>query len=128
MHMNSVSFTEAQLINCKMSVLLFLLLNAGEINMSLLYSIVVFALAIVTLVTGQCTPGESRLVGGTSPRDGVMEICTVNGTWGTVCGYDFGCEEANVACRQLGFQNFCKSLYTVHKNSVKVSNTLVNLN
>ena len=115
MHTNPVSFTIVYLINCKMSVLLFLLLSTGEINMSLLYSIVVFALPIVTLVAGQCTPGESRLVGGTSPRDGVMEICTVNGTWGTVCGYGFGCEEANVACHQLGFQNFCKLLYTVYK-------------
>lgn len=62
----------------------------------------------MSLVTGQCTPGESRLVDGTSLRDGVIEICRMNSTWGTACEVDFECEDAAVACRQLGFQSFCK--------------------
>ena len=92
-----------------MTILLFFVIRICKIlatKIVLYYCLLL--LYIVASVSGQCTPGESRLIGGTSPRDGVMEICTVNGTWGTVCDYGFGCEEANIACHQLGFQNVCK--------------------
>ena len=46
-----------------------------------------------------------------------MEICTINGTWGTVCDFHFNCEEASVACHQLGFQNACK---WIGKQRIKV--------
>ena len=92
-----------------MTILFFFVISIGKIlatKIVLYYSLLLPY--IVVSVSGQCTPGESHLVGGTTPRDGVMEICTVNGTWGTVCDFDFDCTQASVACHQLGFQNACK--------------------
>ena len=50
-----------------------------------------------------CETGEVRLVGGASNLEGRVEIC-INETWGTVCDQMWGMQDANVACRQLGFQ------------------------
>ena len=46
--------------------------------------------------------GDIRLVGGTTNRQGRVEVCN-NNAWGTVCDDAFGTSDANVACRQLGF-------------------------
>lgn len=42
------------------------------------------------------------LVGGNSESEGRVEVC-VNRAWGTVCSYNWGTQEANVVCGQLGF-------------------------
>ena len=49
-----------------------------------------------------CAEGSIRLVGGSNPQEGRVEVCE-NDAWGTVCDDTFGVNEANVACRQLGF-------------------------
>ena len=49
-----------------------------------------------------CTDGEIRILGGSNALEGRVEVC-VYGVWGTVCSDLWGTEEANVACRQLGF-------------------------
>ena len=43
-----------------------------------------------------------RLVGGESPNEGRLEVCYFN-HWGTVCDDNFGTEEAQLVCRELGF-------------------------
>ena len=48
-----------------------------------------------------CTDGTLRLVEGTNPAEGRVEIC-INNAWGTVCDEGFTKEEALVVCRQLG--------------------------
>ena len=52
-------------------------------------------------VARNCTDGTLRLVGGTNPAEGRVEIC-INNAWGTVCDIGFTREEAVVVCRQLG--------------------------
>ena len=53
-----------------------------------------------------CTDGEMRLFGGSSPLEGRVEICA-NRAWGTVCGqFTWRFSEANVVCRQLGHSAF----------------------
>ena len=57
-------------------------------------------------VAGNCTNGQLRLVGGSSPLEGRVEIC-IGGVWGTVTDENWGGPEAKVACRQLGYIDGC---------------------
>lgn len=43
-----------------------------------------------------------RLIGGRSATEGRIEMY-IGGQWGTVCDDDWGREDAEVVCRQLGF-------------------------
>ena len=56
-----------------------------------------------------CSDYEVRLVNGSSSNEGRLEVC-IQGEWGTV--YDGGWEkrEAQVVCRQLGYQPGCKKI------------------
>lgn len=51
---------------------------------------------------GACTTGSIRLVGGTAPYRGRVEVC-VNGTWGTVTDDAWNDRDARVVCRQMNF-------------------------
>ena len=53
---------------------------------------------------GQPYSGEIRLVGGTSFSEGHVEIY-LNGEWGRVCSDRMSSKEANVICRQLGYDS-----------------------
>ena len=46
-------------------------------------------------------PGQIRLVDGSYPSEGLLEIY-LNGEWGAVCG-SIDQNMANTACRQLGY-------------------------
>lgn len=50
-----------------------------------------------------------RLDGGTAPYKGRVEIF-YNGVWGTVCHDYWELPEANVVCRQLGFERALRAL------------------
>ena len=50
-----------------------------------------------------CTDGDVRLVNGSNPLEGRVEIC-YNRAWGTICNNDrFSTPDATVVCRQLGY-------------------------
>lgn len=59
--------------------------------------------------TVQCQNGDLRLLNGSQPWNGRLEIC-YNNVWGTICNQQFSGVDASVACRLLGFSRFreCK--------------------
>lgn len=58
-----------------------------------------------TVVVSNCTDGELRLVDGSGPHEGRVEVC-VNQVWGTICSIGWSNEDANVVCKQLGYLPF----------------------
>ncbi|XP_019861045.1 PREDICTED: scavenger receptor cysteine-rich domain superfamily protein-like, partial [Amphimedon queenslandica] len=58
-----------------------------------------------TVVVSNCTDGELRLVDGSGPHEGRVEVC-VNQVWGTICSIGWSNEDANVICKQLGYLPF----------------------
>lgn len=59
---------------------------------------------VVCASATQLKLGPVRLRGGTTPRNGRLEVQN-NGVWGTVCDDGFGLAEAKVACTQIGYPN-----------------------
>ena len=57
----------------------------------------------LTTVRYNCLNGEVRLVNGTTPYEGRVEIC-YNGIWGSVCDSGWNDHDAAIVCLQLGFQ------------------------
>ena len=51
-----------------------------------------------------CTDGDIQLENGRIDSEGRVEIC-FNGKWGTVCDDLWGDEEAQVVCRQQGYDS-----------------------
>ena len=50
-----------------------------------------------------CNNGDVRLVGGINELEGRVEIC-YNKIWGTVCHNSWSTYDANVVCKELGYQ------------------------
>ena len=57
---------------------------------------------IETVQQSICINGEVRLVNGSGPHEGRVEVC-INEAWGTVCSNGWSNTDANVVCKQLGY-------------------------
>ena len=55
----------------------------------------------MTTPFANCEDGDIRLINGSNPLEGRLEIC-INNAWGTICHDGFSSDEARVACSQLG--------------------------
>ena len=66
---------------------------------------------IVSSTSQNCTDWSIRLVGGSSPSQGRVEVCYKK-QWGTMCSYGgYISTFASVICRQLGYSNFNATVY-----------------
>ena len=54
-----------------------------------------------------CTDGDIQLVGGETEREGRVEVC-LDQRWGTANGDGWSPADAQVVCRQLGYQTASK--------------------
>ena len=89
---------------------------AADIKMQLLYVNVIKVVYVVSIncikfirldtnytVDTSCNNGNIRLVGGINELEGRVEIC-YNKIWGSVCHNSWSTYDANVVCKQLGYQ------------------------
>ena len=70
-----------------------------------MYISFIYNITVPQTLPSNCTHGEIRLVEGATTNQGRVEIC-INSVWGTVCDDGWGRLDANVVCKQLGYQPF----------------------
>ena len=68
----------------------------------------------VTCLNTPCTSGEVRLVDGATENEGRVEVCRGD-FWTTVCSIGWDSNEADIVCRNLGYnQSECGAKSVTH--------------
>ena len=60
------------------------------------------SVAAVACTSPNCTHGSVRLIEGSSPYEGMLEIC-IGSEWRTVCHHEWDNADAKVVCQQLNY-------------------------
>ena len=64
-------------------------------------------------IIGECTYRQIRLYNTATKSagsSGMLQICDSTGHWTAVCDYYWKCNNAVVACRQLGYNTLSKNM------------------
>ena len=64
---------------------------------------------IILALILECTEGEIHLVNGPTENEGTVEIC-FDDLWGLISDSGWGDSDAEVVCRQLGYNNTSMSI------------------
>ena len=76
---------------------------SGKLPINQIYTTASMLTRVYIFAGQSCSNGDVRLVGGSGPHEGRVEICRYSGSWSTVCDTYWSSNDAGVVCRQLGF-------------------------